>query len=131
MNFTYSQSSGEFAANDIDEDFVTRCASGHGEGLNNPAMERVIGIGPIPRGSYFIGRAGDHIRLGEEVMPLTPFSSNDMFGRDDFYIHGAEIGTTIMEPGDSSDGCILMERDKRETLASLVALQTCILEITA
>ena len=77
--------------------------SGHGEGLNNHAMEAVHGVGPIPVGRYAIGPwEAQHGRLGRIVAALTPVG-HDAHGRSGFFWHGdnAEMNNT------ASDGCIV------------------------
>ena len=50
----YQQFSGKITS---DECFSTWLGySGHGEGKNNPAMQKVPNVGPIPVGKYTIGQ---------------------------------------------------------------------------
>jgi hypothetical protein len=88
--------------------------SGHGEGLNNPALEKVPNVGPLPAGLYLIGRAQEHGDLGKVVMSLTPFPSTDVFGRSAFFIHGDDV----KHPGEeiASHGCIVTSRSNREAI---------------
>lgn len=84
---------------------ATGIFSGHGEGLNNSAMEHVVGIGPIPRGIHIIGRLEAlHGKLGPNVMSLTPAPGTNDFGRSAFYMHG-DYQNDVMR--DASDGCII------------------------
>lgn len=85
--------------------------SGHGEGINNPAMQEVRNVGPIPCGLYTIGHAMDHPLLGPFAIPLIPNPFNQMFGRSHFYCHGdnAEHNASL--------GCIIQQRPCREELA--------------
>ncbi len=79
--------------------------SGHGAGLNNPDMEKVVGIGPIPRGIYIIGPLeAQHGKLGPNVMSLTPAPGTQDWGRSGFYMHGDYSGDVQR---DASDGCII------------------------
>jgi hypothetical protein len=73
------------------------------EGRNNPAMEAVPNVGPLPRGIYAMGEPVEHSHLGPFAIPLTPDPANEMFGRSGFYCHG---DTT--PPGNASEGCIIM-----------------------
>lgn len=94
--------------------------SGHGEGRNNPAMEAVRNVGPIPRGKYTIGPFFDdpskpatattpaHSGKGPIVCHLIPDSSNEMRGRAGFMIHGNNA------TNDASHGCIIFARLLRE-----------------
>lgn len=79
--------------------------SGHGAGLNNPDMEHVVGIGPIPRGIHIIGPLeASHGKLGPNVMTLTPAPGTKDFGRSGFFMHGDYEGDVQR---DASDGCII------------------------
>ncbi len=76
--------------------------AGNGNGRNNPAMQNVKNVGPLPCGKYKIGKPYVHPHLGQVTMDLTPDPSNEMFGRDLFRIHGISAA----HPLGSSDGCI-------------------------
>ena len=80
--------------------------AGHGEGKNNPGMQNVKMIGPLPKGFYTIGKPYDSTRTGQFTLPLTPELGNEMFGRSDFKIHG----DNIIAPGTASNGCIVLPR---------------------
>jgi hypothetical protein len=86
--------------------------AGQGKGMNNPAMQDVSGIGPLPQGSYTIGDPHDSPHTGPYTMDLTPDPSNEMFGRSLFRIHGA----AVVDPQLSSSGCIIMPRPVREKI---------------
>ena len=87
-------------------------------GKNNPAVQNVPKVGPLPVGNYIVGDViMSHPRLGEYVMPLTPDPANEMFGRADFYIHGANRTT----PATSSEGCIIQSRSAREYVGQKIA----------
>lgn len=79
--------------------------SGHGIGLNNPLMQTVKFVGPLPVGFYTMGEPINDLRVGEYAIPLIPDLENEMFGRGAFFMHGDEI----KEPGahNASDGCII------------------------
>ncbi|MFZ5503511.1 MAG: tlde1 domain-containing protein [Pseudomonadota bacterium] len=92
--------------------------SGHGEGVNNPDMQNVEGVGPIPQGRYEIGPQQDNI-TGEGTrlpgsMRLTPLEGTDTFGRDGFIIHGDNAR------GDqsASKGCPILNRNIRDQIAN-------------
>ncbi len=84
-----------------------------GGGLNNPAMENVRGVGPIPSGPWRIGSPYDHDRKGPVTMRLTP-DGHAAHGRTGFLIHG----DSLSNPGDASEGCIVLPRGIRETIAN-------------
>jgi type VI secretion system (T6SS) effector TldE1-like protein len=90
--------------------------SGFGADKNQPADESVANLGPIPAGQYSIGApesvnvSGPH---GPYVLRLMPASTNNMFGRDGFLIHG----DSVEHPGTASHGCIIMPRAIREAIA--------------
>lgn len=86
--------------------------SGAGEGKNNPAMQDVCNVGPIPQGLYYIGPPRDTEEHGPYVLPLIPFPENDMRGRGGFLIHG----DSIKSPGTASEGCIVLGRLYREAI---------------
>lgn len=86
--------------------------SGHGAGLNNPAMESVPDVGPIPRGMWRIVRWDDHhADKGPIVAVLEPVG-HSAHGRTGFLIHGdnAEMNHT------ASHGCIIDSHDIRIAL---------------
>ncbi len=80
--------------------------AGHGPGKNNPAMQQVHKIGPIPRGLYQMQQPADHPICGKYAMGLAPHLDNQMFGRSGMYEHGENSD----HPGESSDGCIILGR---------------------
>ncbi len=83
--------------------------AGKGEGKNNPDMQDVKMIGPLPCGWYDIERPASHPKLGAYVMFLTPDPANDMMGRSEFAIHG----DSRQHPGDASNGCIILGPEAR------------------
>lgn len=88
--------------------------SGFGEGKNNPAMENVQDVGPIPRGIYSISDPFDSPDHGPMVMRLVPMPQINTFGRNGFLIHG----DSLEHPGQASKGCIILERSIREQVAA-------------
>lgn len=86
--------------------------SGKGAAKNNPLMQDVHNVGPIPAGDYSIGQPYDTETHGPFVLPLTPDSKNKMFGRSQFLIHG----DSILHPGEASEGCIIYGRIVRERI---------------
>jgi hypothetical protein len=104
MPWSYHQATGQMLFNGS---LVATGYSGHGPGLNNPAMQDDPDIGPIPVGTYTIGPQHFEKGKGPVVMALTPNPFNQMFGRDGFLIHGdnpamdhsASHGCIILGPG--------------------------------
>jgi hypothetical protein len=86
--------------------------AGQREGKNNPAMQDVPKTGPLPVGEYTINEPHDSPHTGPYTMDLTPSPNNNMFGRDDFRIHGA----AFEHPELSSEGCIIMPKPVREKI---------------
>jgi hypothetical protein len=84
------------------------------EGKNNPDLQDVHDVGPIPVGTYTVGVPEDTVTHGPFVLPLTPDSANQMFGRAGFLIHG----DSVVEPGTASRGCIILARAIREDIAT-------------
>lgn len=107
MTWRYAQASGWLSHDGVN---VAEGYSGAGDGKNNPAMQDVHNVGPIPQGKYTIGEPSDTKTHGPYVMHLTPDASNDMFGRAGFLIHG----DSVVNPGTASEGCIIMPRKVRE-----------------
>jgi len=95
-----------------DENFEGVGYSGNGDGLNNPAMEDKMDIGPIPRGLYRIEGFFDDLEKGPVVTHLDPDPSNEMYGRSGFMIHGDNQSMNHS----ASDGCIILDRDIREAI---------------
>jgi hypothetical protein len=88
--------------------------SGKGAAKNDPDQQCLVDQGPIPQGTYALGAAIDHPRLGPVAIPLTPDPGNNMCNRSGFYIHGDKAS----DPGNASDGCIILPRQSRETINS-------------
>ena len=88
--------------------------SGKAEAKNDPAKQSAHNEGPIPCGQYSIGDPHDSHDHGPFVLPLAPAMDNQMFGRSAFLCHG----DSLKDPGTASDGCIIMTRKVRETIAA-------------
>lgn len=111
MSWMYKQSTGEMT--NPDGSISWNGYSGAGDGLNNPDMQDVEKVGPIPVGTYTIGEAYDEPgKLGPCVLPLTPAEDNEMFGRSLFRIHGDNPTHT------ASEGCIIQGPQCRHTISS-------------
>ena len=111
--FTYKQTNGLL---DHDGVAVGMGYSGHAEGRNNPAMQAVHNVGPIPQGLYAIGPPHDTPTHGPHVMPLTPVG-HDALGRSGFLMHGDNV------KHDASLGCIIMLRTVRDVVSASVDKQ--------
>lgn len=85
--------------------------AGIGEGRNNPAMQDVPKVGPLPVGLYTIAPSYTHPKLGKLTMNLIPDTRNEMFGRDMFRIHGDN------PENDASHGCIVQGHPVREEVS--------------
>jgi len=106
--WTYSQETGELQH---DGQHVSNGYSGAGVGKNNPEMQNVVNIGPIPRGEWTISgppaNTNDH---GPYVLRLEPAANTQTFGRSGFLMHG----DSKESPGCASHGCVILPRAVRE-----------------
>jgi len=108
LTLTYSQSTGALV--DADKGVVAQGWAGNGEGKNNPAMQEVHEVGPLPQGLYDLGPWEQfHPGLGPLVCRLTQVEG-ETYKRDGFFIHGASMG----HYGEESKGCIILPRSQRE-----------------
>lgn len=106
----YDQSSGKLL--DPEGGECSSGYSGHGAGKNNPAMQSVRAVGPIPRGSWKMVRVWNSPNTGPYTIVLEPFDKNKSFGRSEFRIHG----DSKKNPGNASRGCIILTRAIREKM---------------
>jgi hypothetical protein len=83
------------------------------QGKNNPDLQNIPEVGPIPVGKYTIGSPHDTLTHGPFVLPLQPDAGNQMFGRTGFLIHG----DSVVEPGTASRGCVILSRAMRNDIA--------------
>lgn len=109
MSYVYTQHDGELTHAGA---FVGTGYSGHGEGRNNPAMEGVQKVGPIPAGFYRIGPAYAHPHLGPCVMNLDALPGTETHGRSLFRIHGDNTNH------DASEGCVILGPAIRHQIAA-------------
>jgi hypothetical protein len=123
MSFKYSQTTGRMTG----ENFEATGYSGNGEGLNNPAMQDVHAVGPLPQGSYTILAPHADPKVGPIAMGLAPAPGNEMFRRGDFLIHGdnPQMNHT------ASEGCIILPHDARVAIGAAVLAGDNQLEVTA
>lgn len=108
--WTYEQSTGKLSH---DGEHTAVGYSGFGVGKNNPALEALHDVGPIPRGKYRFGAMHDTDTHGPGVIPLFAFMDNDLHGRSGFLIHG----DSKKDPGTASHGCIILPHDVRDLMA--------------
>lgn len=99
----YKQNDGEISQ---DGEHVAWGYSGHGPGRNNPALQSLHNVGPIPVGLYTVEDPHDTKDHGPYVLRLVPDATNEMFDRDGFLIHG----DSIQNPGTASEGCIIASK---------------------
>jgi len=118
---TYAQGLGVLSCKD---GFLATGYAGADAGKNNPAMQDVKNVGPLPRGKYNItgpecvGTAfpcpdchgATAHRHGPYVLRLHPVQGNEMFGRAGFLIHGDN------GHGTASEGCICIGRSFRQQM---------------
>lgn len=83
--------------------------AGNGLGKNNPEMQHVQGVGPLPRGRYRMRPPINTPTHGPYVIWLDPAPTNEMFGRSAFGIHG----DSVKHPGTASLGCVCVARAAR------------------
>lgn len=131
MSWTYEQISGKLR--DPDGNVVGIGYSGANDGKNNPAMQNVVNVGPIPVGTYTIEgppiNTKDH---GPYVLRLTPDAATTAaivnFGRDPdtFLMHG----DSIPHPGTASDGCVIQDRMTRERVNSTLATDNTLIVVS-
>jgi RHS repeat-associated protein len=92
--------------------------AGHGEGVNNPDMQDVPNVGPLPRGEYRIGTMRDNRTSSGHTlrnsMRLSPASTNEMHGRSGFLIHG----DNNRADRSASRGCPVLPAEARDEIAA-------------
>lgn len=102
--------SGKFTFNDGDNSFETSVSAGHLDASNNPYVQSFKDNGPLPSGTWYITSIKNKDTV---VLRLTPGPDVVLNGRDGFLIHGQAYNKTEAE---SSNGCIIMEKQYREKL---------------
>jgi hypothetical protein len=106
--WAYRQKSGVLRHNN---GFVEAGYSGCDEGKNNPSMQALHDVGPIPAGHWTIsGPPRSTAEHGPFVLTLIPSANTNTFGRAGFLMHG----DSLHAPGCASKGCIIMSRTTRE-----------------
>ncbi|WP_293381800.1 RHS repeat-associated core domain-containing protein [Phenylobacterium sp.] len=117
----------EHQADNGNIDFSGNGYSGRGVGLNNPAMQSLIGTedglpaGPIPVGRWIIGPPHYSPRTGPGTMNLTPAPGTNALGRNLFRIHGDNLRANHT----ASEGCIIADKRIRGRISD--SGDTCLL----
>jgi len=118
MAWEYDRASGTLTHNGT---VKTTGYSGKGRYKNHPETEAIHAphgspdAAPLPSGSYTISAPFNSHVTGAYAMRLNPNSSNTMFGRGDFEIHG----DSRQHPGEASEGCVVIAPSvRREIWAS-------------
>ena len=104
--------------------FQTAAYSGHGQGLNNVAMQAVAETGPIPVGMYKMQPARYSSRLGPLTIDLEPVGHN-AFGRTAFRMHGDNQAHNQS----ASEGCIIAGPATRDFVNKCIATGDDMLEV--
>lgn len=86
--------------------------AGRGAGMNNPDMQDVKGIGPLPEAVYAIHAPRNSSVTGPFALDLIPQVGSELYGRSSFQIHGDSKAS----PGEASHGCIVVGRNIREQI---------------
>lgn len=79
-------------------------------GKNNPAAQNIHDVGPIPQGFYTPQAPINHPQLGPYAIRLVQDATNEMFGRDGFFMHS----DSMAHPGRASEGCIVIALSARQ-----------------
>ena len=79
---------------------------------NNPALEAVANVGPIPRGMWAVSAPRSTLTHGPYVLPVTALPETHTFGRTGFLLHGDSVVT----PGSASQGCVILPKAYRVRL---------------
>lgn len=109
MTWQWDQSAGELSR---DGKLVSRGYSGRGRGKNNPALQSVVGVGPIPAGKWTLASVYNSPAVGPFAIVIEPCAGTDTLGRSAFRIHG----DSVRFPGEASHGCIILPRKIRDQI---------------
>jgi len=85
--------------------------SGFGDAKNNPKLESVKNLGPIPRGLWVITERYDSKSVGPQALKLEP-SGHSALQRTDFRIHGQSKSNW----GEASRGCMIFPPSVRNQM---------------
>jgi RHS repeat-associated protein len=115
LDWVWSQSGGTMTNTNNPGVVVGTGYAGHGNGVNNPALQDSSGIGPLPQGGYTIQSQQTNVTGTGVVLPssmrLTPDPTNNMLNRAGFLIHGGNMSTQT-----SSAGCIVLPPNVRNII---------------
>jgi hypothetical protein len=114
MTWTFEQSTGQMldpAGAVVATGYAGGNCGKNPEGKNNPQMQFMRCVGPLPQGVYTMGTPVAQSHLGPFAIPLTPAPDNVMQGRGSFFIHGDTTPS-----GNASEGCIIMPRAIRQAM---------------
>ena len=115
LEWRYNSATGSLYHDNV---FVARGYAGHGDGVNNPSLQGVQSVGPLPTGRYTIGAQQNNVTGSGLIlrgsMRLTPAPSNEMHGRSGFLIHGDNNRRNQT----ASEGCMVFNRDVRDQIAN-------------
>ncbi|HEY5998128.1 MAG TPA: tlde1 domain-containing protein [bacterium] len=118
LAWVYSRSSGQLTHEDppLRSVDVGTGYSGHGLGLNNPTLQFLRNVGPIPQGTWTIGPQQNNTTGSGTNLPasmrLTPAADTQTLGRDGFLIHG-DNGRGNRS---ASQGCPVFNRNIRNQI---------------
>lgn len=131
--WSYSQKTGELARNG---GVVGIGYSGHLQGLNNPELETIHDVGPIPAGTWSMaiikgedGLPCDYENKRAPVIRLEPNPGTDTFGRAGFLCHGDLIEHEGEEV--ASLGCMVQPKYVRQQMAVAITEGDDQLQVTA
>ena len=93
------------------QQWVAKGYAGALQARNNPLLQHLKNVGPIPEGRYHIGAPILSRKTGPFVLPLEPDQHNAI-GRDDFQIHGDN------DTHNASKGCIILDMPCRKFISS-------------
>lgn len=92
-------------------------------GYNNPSVQRVNSVGPIPNGTWnatgvaqTLTSSGGQTRPHQNVIHLNPAPGTDALNRTNIRAHG----DSTARPGDGSNGCLILPRDVRQDLSGML-----------
>jgi len=116
MNWKFSQVNGRVW--DSNGSLLGQGYAGRDAGKNNPAMENVKGIGPLPHGLWKPVELFEvHPTVGKFAVRVEPADDETLqrvigYGRDpkSFFMHG----DSVEHPGLASHGCMVEQRPVRE-----------------
>jgi hypothetical protein len=120
--WTFKQTTGELFRDGV---HVGTGYSGHDRGKNNPDLQHVPRVGPIPVGLWNLTNVGNTKTHGPCVIRLTPRPETDTHGRDGFLMHG----DSMLAPGTASLGCIIQSLEVRKLVVARMKAGETVLEV--